>query len=307
MPTTFRGRDVISARDFSRADLEHIFQVAKKLKSKPQPKLLEGSLLGSCFFEPSTRTRLSFEAAMARLGGRVVGFADPSITSGKKGETLADTVNIVSQFVDIITIRHSLEGAARHAAEVVDVPVINAGDGSNEHPTQAMLDLFTMQETHRRLDGLHLALAGDLKYGRAIHSLVLACSLFNIRLYLVAPDAVQLPPALADELKHHNVKFSFHNSIEEVVGKVDILYLTRMQEERFSDRAEYEKLKHTFYLTPKMLQSVKPNFKILHVMPRVCEMDTSIDSSKYAYYFQQARNGMYVRQALLALVLGKIK
>lgn len=304
--TSFKGRDIISIRDFTRADIEHVLAVAKKLKQKPAPNLLSSTVLGACFFEPSTRTRLSFESAMQRLGGRVIGFADPSVTSSKKGETFHDTIKVVNQFTDVIVVRHYLEGAARYAAEVSSVPVINAGDGSNEHPSQALLDLFTMQEAQGKIDGLHIALAGDLKYGRGIHSLVLALQHFKVHLYFIAPPTVKISPAIRTELKRAGVLFSEHASIDEVIKKIDILYLTRMQEERFPDRAEYEKVKHAFFVTPELIAKGKASLRIMHIMPRVCEMDTKIDASPQAYYFEQVHNGLFVREALFALVLGKI-
>ncbi|MEK7623612.1 MAG: aspartate carbamoyltransferase, partial [Patescibacteria group bacterium] len=281
-------------------------KVAEELKKKQQPNLLRGFVMGSCFFEPSTRTRLSFETAMQRLGGTVVGFADPAVTSVKKGETLSDTAQIVSQYADVIVMRHALEGAPRYASEVIKKPVINAGDGGNQHPTQGLLDLFTIKECQKKIDGLHIAIIGDLKYGRGIHSLVQTLKHFNVRLYLVAPTEVQLPEAFRSELKQAGIKFSLHDTFEQLIPNLDIIYLIRMQEERFLDRLEYERLKHTFFLKLSMLEKAKPSMRILHIMPRVCEMDTAIDATPHAYYFQEAQNGLYVRQALLALVLGKI-
>ncbi len=305
--SSFKNRDIISIRDFSRADIEHVLGVAQKLKKKSAPTLLNNTLLGACFFEPSTRTRLSFESAIQRLGGKVVGFADPNVTSSKKGETFHDTIKVVDQFVDVIVVRHYLEGAARYAAEVARAPVINAGDGSNEHPSQALLDLFTMREAHGRIDGLNIALAGDLKYGRGIHSLILALQHFQVNLYFIAPPTVKVSPALRTELKRAGVLFSEHATIDEVIEKIDILYLTRMQEERFPDRSEYERVKHAFYVTPELVAKAKPSMRILHIMPRVCEMDARIDATPQAYYFDQVRNGIFIRQALFGLVLGKIK
>lgn len=305
MSYQWNHEDILSMNDLSKADVLRVLSVAQAMKKRPAPALLRGYVLGSCFFEPSTRTRLSFETAMLRLGGSVIGFADPSVTSTKKGETLADTARIVSQYADVIALRHFIEGAARRAAEVVDIPVINAGDGGNQHPTQALIDLFTMRECQKKIDGLHIAIVGDLKYGRGIHSLVQALKHFSVRLYFVAPAAVQLPEAFRDELKERQIKFSLHESFEELIPKLDILYLIRMQEERFSDRLEYERLKHAFLLKRSALEHAKPSLRILHIMPRVCEMDTDIDRTTHAYYFEQAKNGLYIRQALLGLVLGK--
>ena len=292
--------------DLSKKDILHVLSVAEASKRQPKPAILNGRVLGSCFFEPSTRTRLSFETAMLRLGGSVIGFADPSVTSTKKGETLADTTKIVSQYADAIVIRHHLEGAARRAAEAVDIPVINAGDGGNQHPTQALIDLYTIKACQKKVDGLQIAIVGDLKYGRGIHSLVQILKHFSVRLYFVAPEAVQLPDAFRDELKYHQIKFSLHENFEGLIPKLDILYLIRMQEERFSDRLEYERLKHAFFLKTSALVNAKKSLRILHIMPRVYEMDTQIDQTPYAYYFEQAKNGLYIRQALLGLVLGKL-
>lgn len=306
MPPTFKHRDIISLRDFTKAELLSVLKVAKQLKQKPAPALLSGSILGSCFFEPSTRTRLSFEVAMQRLGGRVVGFADPAVTSTKKGETLHDTIKIIGQYTDVIVIRHSLEGAARRAAEATDIPVINAGDGSNQHPTQTLLDLFTIQETQRRLEGLNIAAVGDLKYGRTVHSLAQALTHFGARLYCVAPESLQMPEYILDELKVARLKFSLHRSLEEVLPKIDVLYLTRIQQERFADPADYAKVKNAFTITAQNLTRAKPNLKILHPLPRVNELHASVDTTPYAAYFAQAKNGLYVRQAVLGLVLGKL-
>lgn len=306
MPLNFKNRDIISINDFTKEDITHVLKITAQLKNKPQPKLLEGYILGSCFFEPSTRTRLSFEAAMHRLGGSVVGFADPNVTSTKKGETLHDTIKIIGQYVDAIAMRHPLDGAARQAAEATNKPIINGGDGSNQHPTQTLLDLFTIQETQKKLDNLSIALVGDLKYGRTVHSLVQALCLFNARIYCVAPASLQLPDYLLETLKKSKIRFSLHEKIEDVVEKVDVLYMTRIQGERFPDVTEYEKVKNTYILTARLLTKVKPNLKILHPLPRVAEIALEVDALPQAYYFEQAQNGLFVRQAVLALVLGKI-
>lgn len=303
----FFGRDIISISDLSKDEILYLLEFAGKLKKRPQPNLLQNKVMGSCFFEPSTRTRLSFETAMQRLGGRVVGFADPNVTSSKKGETLHDTIKIIGQYTDVIVIRHKLEGAARRAAESTDVPVVNAGDGSNQHPTQTLLDLFTIQETQKKLEGLKIAMVGDLKYGRTVHSLASALSHFKSKLFFVAPSSLQMPQYICDELKEKKIPFTFHEKIEEIIRKVDILYMTRIQEERFPDKLEYEKLKDVYILTPKLLNGVKQNLRILHPLPRVNEIDPLLDSSPHAYYFQQAQNGLYVRQALIASILTQSK
>ncbi len=306
MPVNFKGRDIISIQDISKADILQVVKIAENLKKNPKTKLLKGKVMGSCFFEPSTRTRLSFEAAMNKLGGKVIGFADPKMTSSKKGETLFDTTKMVSQYVDVVVMRHSIEGAARRATEASNVPVINAGDGANQHPSQTLLDLFTIKESQKKLNGLHIAIVGDLKYGRTVHSLAEALKHFGARLYFVAPKEIQMPNYICDKLKAEGVKFSFHDTIESVINKVDILYMTRIQEERFADKLEYEKLKNSFVLTLDHLKKAKSNMKVLHPLPRVDEIEYKIDKTKHAYYFEQAQNGLFVRQALLALTLGKI-
>mgnify|MGYP001575630471 CR=1 FL=1 len=306
MSTTFQGRDIISIGELSKADILHVLKHAQNLKQKPQSKLLEGKIMASCFFEPSTRTRLSFETAMEKLGGRVIGFADGQVTSAKKGETTWDAMKIIGQYADVIAMRHPLEGSARRAAEATDKPVLNGGDGANQHPTQTLLDLFTIKECQKKLEGLNIALVGDLKYGRTTHSLAQALSKFNTRLYFVAPEALQMPSYICDELKNWGVKFSFHNKIEEVINKVDILYMTRIQAERFADPMEYARVKNIFVLNSKMLEKTKPNMRIMHPLPRVNEITIDVDQTKHAYYFEQAKNGLYARQALLGLVLGKL-
>lgn len=306
MNTAFKGRDIISIADISQEDIRDVLEKTAALKKTPRPALLAGYLMGSCFFEPSTRTRLSFEAAMQRLGGAVVGFADPNVTSIKKGETLADTMCIMGQYADVLVIRHPLEGAARRAAEATDTPVVNAGDGANQHPTQTLLDLFTIKETQKKLNGLAIALVGDLKYGRTAHSLAQALRWFRPRLYFVAPEELQMPDYICDDLKQAGVKFSFHKRIEDVLKSADILYMTRIQEERFPDKIEYERVKNAFVLKPKILVGAQRSMRILHPLPRVQEIDTAVDASPHAYYFEQAQNGLYVRQALLGLILGKL-
>ncbi len=263
--------------------------------------------MGSCFFEPSTRTRLSFETAMQRLGGRVVGFADAGVTSTKKGETVYDTTKMMSHYADVIVIRHYLEGAARRAAEATEKPVINCGDGANQHPTQTLLDLYTIQECQKKLTGLKIAMVGDLKYGRTVHSLAHALTHFDARLYFVAPEPLAMPAAICASLREAGIKFSCHEKIEDIIDEVDIVYMTRIQAERFPDPLEYEQLKDLYILHPRHLEKTKKNLKILHPLPRVNEIHTSIDTMTQAYYFEQAKNALYVRQALLGLVLGKIK
>lgn len=301
MENTLFEQDIISMQDFSLEQIHLVLETAKKLKARSALSLLKNKIIAHCFFEPSTRTRLSFETAVLRLGGNVIGFSNDESLSIKKGETLHDTIKIISDYADLVVIRHPKEGAARLAAEVTEKPVINAGDGANQHPTQALLDLFTIQESQQRINGLSIALAGDLKYGRTIHSFAQACMLFDIRLFLVSPDSLTLPESLCDTLKKVGIRFSFHQSIEEVIPKVDILYMTRVQQERMNHGQHFK----PYILTPDMLSSARPNLKILHPLPRVNEIDIQTDSTPYAHYFQQAANGVYVRQALLSLVLNK--
>jgi aspartate carbamoyltransferase catalytic subunit len=297
-------RDIISMKYFTLNEVELILKTAKKMKETSLPQFLQNKIVASCFFEPSTRTRLSFESAALRLGGRIIGFSDGEGLSIQKGETLHDTMRVISEYADLIVIRHPREGSACLTAEVAACPVINAGDGANQHPTQALTDLFTIQECHPSLNGLSIALVGDLKYGRTIHSFIEACSLFDIRLYLVSPEMLALPEAICDKLKKSGIRFSFHRTIEEVIPNIDILYMTRIQQERFSE-AEYQLVKDQFILTPNVLNNARKHLKILHPLPRLNEISTEVDHTPYAYYFQQASNGIAVRQALLTLILNE--
>jgi len=300
------GRSIVSIKDLSKEEILSVLGKADRLKINPEPRLLEGMVLGSCFFEPSTRTRLSFETAMSKLGGKVVGFADGAVTSAKKGETMWDSMRIIGQYVDVIAMRHPLEGAARRASEATNKPVLNGGDGANQHPTQTLLDLFTIRECQGRIDGLDIALVGDLKYGRTTHSLAQALTHFNVRLHFVAPDSLQMPDYICEELKNAGVEFHIYNKMEDVINEVDIFYLTRIQGERFPDQMEYERIKNVFRLKKEMLSDVRNNLKIMHPLPRVNELDEKIDDTSHAYYFEEAQNGLFVRQALIASVLGKI-
>ena len=298
-------KDIISISEFSREHIERILKTATELKHNPRNDLLKGKLIGVTFFEGSTRTRLSFETAIHRLGGQVIGFADATNTShGKKGETLTDSIRIITSYTDALVMRHPMEGAARLAADISPVPVINAGDGANQHPSQTILDLFTIKETQGRLDEINIAFVGDLKYGRTVHSLAEALSMYNARIYLVSPQSLAMPNYILKHLDKHNIKYSVHDTIEEVMPKVDILYMTRVQKERF-DETEYQHLRSKFILSPDMLADAKPNMKILHPLPRIDEITTDVDSSAHAYYFKQAANGVYARQALLSMVLNK--
>lgn len=296
-------QDLISTKNLDRETSDLILATAGKFKKNPLSRILQNKIIANCFFEPSTRTRLSFESAALRLSAKCIGFSSDENTSVKKGETLSDTMRVISGYADLIVIRHPLEGSAALAAEVADCPVINAGDGANQHPTQALLDLFSIQESQNKINGLAIALVGDLKYGRTIHSFTNLCSLYDVRLYLVSPESLTLPANLCDNLKKAGIRFSFHQDLNEVVNKVDVLYMTRIQQERFVPH--YIHHKNGIVLNAGMLKSAKPNLKVLHPLPRVDEIAPDVDKTDFAYYFQQARNGLYVRQALLSLLLNE--
>lgn len=298
-------KDIISVSEFTKEHIELILKTARELKAHPRNDLLKGKLIGVTFFEGSTRTRLSFETAIHRLGGQVIGFPDAANTSlGKKGETLMDSIRIITSYTDALVIRHNREGAARLAADISPVPVINAGDGANQHPSQTMLDLFSIYETQGRLDHIKIAFVGDLKYGRTVHSLAEALSLYNAEIMLVAPDSLAMPQYILDILDERGIKYSFHSTLEEVIPEVDILYMTRVQKERF-DETEYQNLRSKYILTSSMLDSARENMKILHPLPRIDEITTDVDSNPHAYYFKQAANGVFAREAILALVMNK--
>lgn len=302
MTDLFYHKDVLSIKEMTLQQIELVLHTAAELKKKPRHDLLNNKIIANCFFEPSTRTRLSFESAALKLGANVIGFSSDESLSTQKGETLYDTMRVVSGYADLIVIRHPKEGSARLAAEASAVPVINAGDGANQHPTQTLVDLFSIQECQGSLEGLSIALVGDLKYGRTVHSFAQACKLFNIRLFLVAPEALTLPDAICDTLKREGVRFSFHQTLQEVIHKVDVVYMTRIQKERMPS-TEYQASKDQLTLTLAMLEQAKSNLRILHPLPRVDELEKAIDDTPYAYYFQQAENGVFVRQALLTLIL----
>ena len=302
----FKNRDIISIHDFSKDELLYILKISKLMEKKPDSNLLKDKILATLFFEPSTRTRLSFTSAMEQLGGKVMGFATSTMTSIKKGETLWDTIKMVQAYADVIAIRHPLEGSARLAAEASSKPVMNAGDGVNQHPTQTLLDLYTIQKVKGRLDNLHIGILGDLKYGRTVHSLAVALSHFNPKFYFIAPQALQMPQSYLDELKEKKIKFVTESNLMKVSKKLDVLYTTRIQKERFADPIEYEKYKGVYKLDSSLLSNIKKDLKIMHPLPRVDEIDPSLDKTDHAIYFEQAANGIPVRKALLALVLGKI-
>ncbi|MDR1680961.1 MAG: aspartate carbamoyltransferase [Prevotellaceae bacterium] len=298
------SKNLISIHDFSKEEMLHILELAAAFELKPAPQLLEGKVIASIFFEPSTRTRLSFETAANRLGARVVGFSDVKNTSVSKGETLKDTITMVANYADLIVMRHPLEGSARYASEVAGVPVINAGDGANQHPSQTLLDLYSIQKTQGRLDDISITMVGDLKYGRTVHSLLQALSLFNARFTFIAPPELQMPGEYKAYLAERGLAFEEHTDLAGNMADADILYMTRVQRERFQDPIEYEKVKDVYSLKKAMLSGARPNMKILHPLPRVNEIDADVDATPHAYYFEQARNGMFVRMAIFAYVLG---
>ena len=304
MPNPLYRKHLVSIADLSVPELQLLLDTALKLKHKPQPHLLEGKLIASCFFEPSTRTRLSFETAVQRLGGKVIGFADGANTSAKKGETLADTARIISSYADAIVQRHPKDGAARVLAEFSRVPVINAGDGTNQHPSQTLLDLVTVYETQGSLNGLKIAMCGDLKYGRTVHSLAQALKNFGCSFAFVSPPTLAMPDYITEELDEASAAWQILPDLETAIEWADILYMTRVQRERF-DEQEFAKIQGKFNLTAAMLAGAKNNLRVLHPLPRVDEIHPDVDGTPYAYYFEQAQNGVYARMAMLALVLNE--
>ena len=299
------NRSLVTIANHSREKIEYLIKMASAFEQNPNRRLLEGKVVATLFFEPSTRTRLSFETAANRLGARVIGFADPKVTSGTKGETLKDTIMMVSNYADLIVMRHYLEGAAQYASEVAPVPIVNAGDGANQHPSQTMLDLYTIYQTQGRLDDLDIYLVGDLKYGRTVHSLLMAMRHFNPTFHFIAPEELAMPAVYKKYCDDHGIRYIEHSDFNaETISGADILYMTRVQKERFVDLDEYELVKDRYLLKLNMLTKARENLKILHPLPRVNEIEYSIDDPPYAYYFQQARNGLYAREALICDALG---
>lgn len=309
--SSFEGIDVISITDFSKDSVMKVLKTAKDMipyaTGKKTSRSLEGKILSALFFEPSTRTRLSFESAMKRLGGGVLGFAQPEGTSVMKGETLADTIRMVDAYSDIIVIRHPQEGAARLAADFAKRPVINAGDGAGQHPTQTLLDLFTIWDTFGKLEGINVALVGDLKYGRTVHSLTLALSMFGANMRFVAPPSLQMPREIVDQVKEKGLPLKMTHDIRDVISDVDVLYVTRIQKERFPDPQEYAKVAGSYRIDVQLLREARKSLIVLHPLPRVNEIAPEVDETPHAKYFQQAFNGVSVRMALLSLVLGVTK
>jgi aspartate carbamoyltransferase catalytic subunit len=299
-----KNRSLISIDDFTKDDYYSVLDEAAKYEQNPVQNILHGKVIATLFFEPSTRTRLSFESAVNYLDGKVIGFSDASSTSVKKGESLKDTILTVCNYSDVIVMRHPVEGSARYASEVGTKPIINAGDGANQHPTQCLLDLYSIRKTQRKLDDLDIVFVGDLKYGRTVHSLVIAMTNFNCRFHLVSPQELKLPSSIKMHIKEKNLEYFQYTNLSEVIPKADIIYMTRIQRERFADPIDYEKVKNSYVLKHSLLEHTKPNMKILHPLPRVNEIDEDVDNMPQAYYFQQALNGLFVRQAILKLILG---
>ncbi len=299
-----KNKSLVSINDFTRDEILYILDLAAEFENNPNQPLLEGNVVASLFFEPSTRTRLSFETAINRLGGRVVGFSDSASSSTTKGESLKDTIQMVSRYADLIVMRHPLEGSARYASEQSTVPIINAGDGANQHPTQTMLDLYSVRKTQGTLDGLNFFLVGDLKYGRTVHSLLMAMSNFNPTFHFVSPQELRMPREYKLYLDDLGIEYYEHGELSEIIDQADVVYMTRVQKERFSDPMEYERVKNVYVLKRNMLEGTKESMRVLHPLPRVNEIHPDVDDSPQAYYFDQAENGVYTRMALMAAVMG---
>lgn len=300
-----KRHNFVTIEDLSKDNLLYLLRLAKEFEKHPNRELLKGKVVATLFFEPSTRTRLSFETAANRLGARVIGFSDATVSSVSKGETLKDTILMVSNYADIIVMRHYIEGAALYAAETSPVPIINAGDGAHMHPSQCLLDLYSIYKTQGTLDNLNIYLVGDLKYGRTVHSLITAMRHFSPIFHFIAPKELAMPNEYKMYCKEHGIKFQEHTAFnEKVIADADIIYMTRVQKERFSDLMEYERVKNVYILKNDMLGHVKENMKILHPLPRVNEIAYDVDENPHAYYIQQAQNGLYAREAIFCYVLG---
>ena len=298
-------QSLVTIANLTKEKIEYLVEMASEFEKYPNRKTLEGRVVATLFFEPSTRTRLSFETAANRLGARVIGFTDPKVTSSTKGETLKDTIMMVSNYADVIVMRHYLEGAALYASEVSPVPIINAGDGANQHPTQTMLDLYSIYKTQGTLENLNIYLVGDLKYGRTVHSLLMAMRHFNPTFHFIAPKELAMPDEYKLYCKEHGIRYEEHEDFnEEVISQADILYMTRVQRERFTDLMEYERVKDVYVLKAQMLEQARPNMRILHPLPRVNEIAYDVDDDPHAYYFEQAKNGLYAREAIICDCLG---
>ena len=297
--------DFVTIADLSKEKILYMIQMAKEFEMHPNREILKGKVVATLFFEPSTRTRLSFETAANRLGAKVIGFSDAKVTSATKGETLKDTILMVSNYADVIAMRHHIEGAAQYASEIAPIPIINAGDGAHQHPSQCMLDLYSIYKTQGTLENLNIYLVGDLKYGRTVHSLIMAMRHFNPTFHFIAPEELAMPEEYKLYCKQHGIKYMEHTDFnEDIIAGADIIYMTRVQKERFSDLMEYERVKNVYILKNDMLVKARKNMKILHPLPRVNEIAYDVDESPYAYYIQQAQNGLYAREAIICDVLG---
>lgn len=295
----------VTIANLTREEIVYLITMAEEFEKHPNRKILDGRVFATLFFEPSTRTRLSFETAANRLGARVIGFTDPKVTSSSKGETLKDTILMVGNYADVIVMRHYLEGAARYASEVSPVPVINAGDGANQHPSQTMLDLYSIYKTQGTLENLDIYLVGDLKYGRTVHSLIMAMRHFHPKFHFIAPKELSMPEEYKVYCRQHGIQYEEHEELnDKVISGADILYMTRVQRERFTDLMEYERVKDVYILRNSMLRNVRPNMRILHPLPRVNEIAYDVDDNPHAYYIEQARNGLFAREAIICHVLG---
>lgn len=298
-------RNFVTIADLSKEKILYMIKMAQEFEKNPNREILKGKVVATLFYEPSTRTRLSFETAANRLGARVIGFSDAKASSVSKGETLKDTILMVSNYADVIVMRHYIEGAAQYASEVAPVPIVNAGDGAHQHPSQCMLDLYTIYQTQGTLENLNIYLVGDLKYGRTVHSLLMAMRHFNPTFHFIAPKELAMPNEYKIYCTNHGIKYQEHTDFDEnVIADADIIYMTRVQKERFSDLMEYEKVKNAYILKSTMLGKVKKNMKILHPLPRVNEITYDVDDNPHAYYIQQARNGLFAREAIICDVLG---
>lgn len=304
--TALMGKhNFVTIADLSKDKILYMIKLAQEFEKHPNREIFKGKVVATLFFEPSTRTRLSFETAANRLGARVIGFTDAKVTSATKGETLKDTILMVSNYADAIVMRHYLEGAAQYASEVAPVPIINAGDGAHQHPSQCMLDLYSIYKTQGTLENLDICLVGDLKYGRTVHSLIMAMRHFNPTFHFIAPQELAMPDEYKLYCKDNGIRFIEHTDFnEDIISKADILYMTRVQKERFSDLMEYEKVKNVYILKNDMLSKARENMKILHPLPRVNEIEYEVDTNPHAYYIQQAQNGLYAREAIICDVLG---
>ncbi|MCB2195948.1 MAG: aspartate carbamoyltransferase [Bacteroidetes bacterium] len=298
------NKHLVSITDFSKEEIFRILDLAEGFEKNPNQNLLDNKVIATLFFEPSTRTRLSFESAISRLGGKYIGFTDAGSSSVKKGESLKDTIMTVANYSDMIIMRNPIEGSARWASEVSNVPIVNAGDGANQHPTQTLLDLYSIRKTQGTLDNLNICFVGDLKYGRTVHSLLQAMAMFNTTYNFVSPDELKIPNEYKLYLDKKDLKYYEHKELDEVLKHADIVYMTRIQRERFSDPIEYERTKNSYVLKNNMLENTKENMKVLHPLPRVNEIHTNVDENEKAYYFTQALNGVYTRQAIITHILG---